>query len=145
MIRRIQSSLAATFLFFHLNISERTRFIVPTEITNHNIICNNLYGSELKTMFYSYFNSQAGIRPAYGTSITYSGAQSTKYNPSYSTSIADATTNANAAARCTTILFIRRVFLPGTSCYTVRKFFSYHSIWDCIQFINRKETICVYK
>lgn len=28
-------------------------------------------------MFYSYFNSQAGMRPAYGTSITYSGAQST--------------------------------------------------------------------
>ena len=28
-------------------------------------------------MFYSYFNSEAGMRPAYGTSITYSGAQST--------------------------------------------------------------------
>ncbi|PGK36705.1 alpha/beta hydrolase [Bacillus anthracis] len=28
-------------------------------------------------MFYSYFASQAGMRPAYGTSITYSGAQST--------------------------------------------------------------------
>ncbi|MBP3970683.1 DUF3947 family protein [Bacillus sp. WL1] len=28
-------------------------------------------------MFYSYFYSQAGMRPAYGTSITYSGAQST--------------------------------------------------------------------
>lgn len=40
-------------------------------------MCNKLYGSELKIMFYSYFNSEAGIRPAYGTSITYSGAQST--------------------------------------------------------------------
>lgn len=28
-------------------------------------------------MFYSYFYSQAGMRPAYGTSITFSGAQST--------------------------------------------------------------------
>ncbi|CAM3923758.1 alpha/beta hydrolase [Bacillus luti] len=28
-------------------------------------------------MFHSYFYSQAGMRPAYGTSITYSGAQST--------------------------------------------------------------------
>ncbi|MFB5542257.1 MULTISPECIES: DUF3947 family protein [Bacillus cereus group] len=28
-------------------------------------------------MFYSYFASQVGMRPAYGTSITYSGAQST--------------------------------------------------------------------
>ncbi|PGW24925.1 DUF3947 family protein [Bacillus cereus] len=28
-------------------------------------------------MFYSYFASQADIRPAYGTSITFSGAQST--------------------------------------------------------------------
>ena len=28
-------------------------------------------------MFYSYFNSETGMRPAYGTSITYSGAQST--------------------------------------------------------------------
>lgn len=28
-------------------------------------------------MFYSYYVSQAGIRPAYGTSITFSGAQST--------------------------------------------------------------------
>lgn len=28
-------------------------------------------------MFQSYFYSQAGMRPAYGTSITYSGAQST--------------------------------------------------------------------
>ncbi|MCT4571613.1 DUF3947 family protein [Bacillus thuringiensis] len=28
-------------------------------------------------MFYSYINSEAGMRPAYGTSITYSGAQST--------------------------------------------------------------------
>ena len=28
-------------------------------------------------MFYSYFDSQAGMRPAYGTSITFSGAQST--------------------------------------------------------------------
>ncbi|MEC2646658.1 DUF3947 family protein, partial [Bacillus thuringiensis] len=27
----------------------------------------------MKIMFYSYFNSQAGMRPAYGTSITYSG------------------------------------------------------------------------
>ncbi|MED2150837.1 DUF3947 family protein, partial [Bacillus thuringiensis] len=26
----------------------------------------------MKIMFYSYFNSQAGMRPAYGTSITYS-------------------------------------------------------------------------
>lgn len=28
-------------------------------------------------MLYSYFASQVGMRPAYGTSITYSGAQST--------------------------------------------------------------------
>ncbi|MGX5472301.1 DUF3947 family protein [Bacillus toyonensis] len=28
-------------------------------------------------MFYSYVDSQVGIRPAYGTAITYSGAQST--------------------------------------------------------------------
>ncbi|HDR4423672.1 TPA: DUF3947 family protein [Bacillus cereus] len=28
-------------------------------------------------MFYSYFYSPAGMRPAYGTSITFSGAQST--------------------------------------------------------------------
>ncbi|MBJ8112496.1 MULTISPECIES: DUF3947 family protein [Bacillus cereus group] len=28
-------------------------------------------------MFYSYFATQAGMRPAYGTSITFSGAQST--------------------------------------------------------------------
>ncbi|HDR7914795.1 TPA: DUF3947 family protein [Bacillus wiedmannii] len=28
-------------------------------------------------MFYSYFASRAGMRPAYGTSITFSGAQST--------------------------------------------------------------------
>lgn len=28
-------------------------------------------------MFYSYYVSQASIRPAYGTSITFSGAQST--------------------------------------------------------------------
>ena len=87
-------------------------------------------------MFYSYFNSETGMRPAYGTSITYSGAQSTVR---YSTSIANATTIANAAARCTTVLFIRRVFLPSTSSYTVRKFFSDYSIWDCIQLITSKE------
>ncbi|GAB6551641.1 DUF3947 family protein [Bacillus mobilis] len=28
-------------------------------------------------MFYSYFANQASMRPAYGTSITFSGAQST--------------------------------------------------------------------
>ncbi len=31
----------------------------------------------MKIMFYSYFANQAGMRPAYGTSITFSGAQST--------------------------------------------------------------------
>ena len=41
------------------------------------MICNSLYGSELKIMFYSYFANQPSMRPAYGTSITFSGAQST--------------------------------------------------------------------
>lgn len=41
------------------------------------MVCNSLYGSELKIMFYSYFANQASMRPAYGTSITFSGAQST--------------------------------------------------------------------
>lgn len=42
-----------------------------------NRFCNKLDGSELVILFYSYCYSQAGMRPAYGTSITYSGAQST--------------------------------------------------------------------
>jgi len=53
------------------------KLLALTEIKNHNILCKNFYGSELKVMFYSYFDSQAGMRPAYGTAITYSGAQST--------------------------------------------------------------------
>lgn len=31
----------------------------------------------MKIVYYSYFTTQAGMRPAYGTSITFSGAQST--------------------------------------------------------------------
>ena len=60
-------------------------------------------------MFYSYFYSQAGMRPAYGTSITFSGAQSTVR---CSTSVTNATTNANATTRYPAVLFIYGVFYP---------------------------------
>ena len=88
-------------------------------------------------MFYSYFNSETGMRPAYGTSITYSGAQSTVQAIQQALQMQQQLQMQRR--RCTTVLFIRRVFLPSTSSYTVRKFFSDYSIWDCIQLITSKE------
>lgn len=61
-------------------------------------------------MFYSYFNSETGMRPAYGTSITYSGAQSTVQVIQQALQMQQQLQN--AAARCTNVLFIRRVFYP---------------------------------
>lgn len=61
-------------------------------------------------MFYSYFNSETGMRPAYGTSITYSGAQSTVQAIQQALQMQQQMQN--AAARSTTILLIRRVFYP---------------------------------
>ena len=87
-------------------------------------------------MFYSYFNSETGMRPAYGTSITYSGAQSTVQAIQQALQMQQ---QMQMQQQGTTILLIRRVFLPSTSCYTVRKFFSYYSIWNYIQLITSKE------
>ena len=62
-------------------------------------------------MFYSYFNSETGMRPAYGIlSITYSGAQSTVQAIQQALQMQQQLQN--AAARCTNVLFIRRVFYP---------------------------------
>ena len=60
-------------------------------------------------MFYSYFNSETGMRPAYGTSITYSGAQSTVQAIQQALQMQQ---QLQIKTRCTTVLFIRRVFYP---------------------------------
>ena len=60
-------------------------------------------------MFYSYFNSEAGMRPAYGTSITYSGAQSTVQAIQQALQMQQ---QMQMHGRSTTILLIRRVFYP---------------------------------
>lgn len=98
-------------------------------------MCNKLYGSELKIMFYSYINSEAGMRPAYGTSITYSGAQSTVQAIQQALQMQQQMQQQGVQPYYSSVEY----FYPVHHVTPYGSSFSYYSIWNYIQLITSKE------